>query len=340
MIGNMEDSTKRRQPLEPAQARNAVILIPVFNDWEAVALLLEKLALQVSPLGLATRVVLVDDASTAPAPSSADLARRAGSMTVEILPLTRNVGHQRAIALGMAFVVDQRPMDWLVVMDGDGEDDPADVPRLLAASRAEATPAVIFAERTKRSESALFIALYHLYRGLHRMLTGVPVRFGNFSVLPRCLAARLVTVSELWNHYAAAVVRSRLPYGTVPCRRSHRLAGRPKMNFTSLTMHGLSAISVFGDIIGVRMLLGVLVLLGLYVAGLGAGLGWFLAKGHGVDRAILFGAGLGLVLLLQLVFQAVIFMFIVLGGRQSNTFLPLRDYRHLIHPPAAGDSHV
>lgn len=329
-----------RPTVQPAGPDHLVILIPVFNDWEALGLLLEKLASQVIPLGLTTRVVLVDDASTVPAPSPAELARRAGSMTVEILPLARNVGHQRAIALGMAFVVDQRPVDWLVVMDGDGEDDPADVPRLLAAARERSAPTVIFAERTKRSESALFITLYHLYRGLHRLFTGVPVRFGNFSVLPRRLAARLVTVSELWNHYAAAVVRSRLPYGTVPCRRSHRLAGQPKMNFTSLTMHGLSAISVFGDIIGVRMLLGVLLLLGLYVAGLGAGWGWAVWRGHGVDRYTVFWAGLGLILLLQLVLQAVIFMFIVLGGRQSNTFLPLRDYRHLIHSPPVGDTHV
>ena len=96
-------------------------------------------------------------------------------------------------------------------MDSDGEDSPQDVPRLLERFEAEACGKVIFAERTKRSESMTFMFFYSVYRWVHLMLTGVPVRVGNFSVIPRSRLESLVTVSELWNHYAAAVFKSRQP---------------------------------------------------------------------------------------------------------------------------------
>ena len=78
---------------------------------------------------------------------------------------------------------------------------------------------------------------------------------GNFSVIPRERLASLVVVSELWNHYAAAAMRSRQPFCTIPTRRAERLDGESKMNFVGLVVHGLSAISVYSDIVGVRLLI-------------------------------------------------------------------------------------
>ena len=103
---------------------------------------------------------------------------------------------------------------------------------------AEGGTRVVFAERTKRSESFAFRFFYALYRWLHLLLTGVAVRVGNFSAMPYSLLRRLVAVSELWNHYAAAVFKSRLPYRLLPTQRANRLAGRPQMNFVALVIHG------------------------------------------------------------------------------------------------------
>ena len=100
----------------------------------------------------------------------------------------------------------------------------------------------------------MFRFFYHIYRVLHRALTGVSVRVGNFSILPATFLTTLVAMSELWNHYAAAVFRSKLPFTMIPVPRGTRIAGRSRMNFTALVSHGLSAISVFGDIVGVRLL--------------------------------------------------------------------------------------
>ena len=97
-------------------------------------------------------------------------------------------------------------------------------------------------------------ALWHKAGEAGLLLTGIPVRVGNFSVIPAAQLRRLVVVSELWNHYAAAVFKARTPKATVPTARAPRLAGRSRMNFVDLVTHGLSALSVHSELIGVRLL--------------------------------------------------------------------------------------
>lgn len=108
----------------------------------------------------------------------------------------------------------------------------------------------------------MFALSYHLYRIVHWVLTGERVRFGNFSAVPWSCLERLVSVSELWGHYAAAVMRSRIPYVSIRTNRGNRLAGRPQMRFTGLVVYGLRALAIFSDVVGVRLMLATLVLLG------------------------------------------------------------------------------
>jgi glycosyltransferase involved in cell wall biosynthesis len=309
-------------------ARDVVILIPVHNDWEAVGLLIVQLdrALAREPRGF--RILLIDDGSTLPPPPGLIAANLKHIAAVEVLTLTRNLGHQRAIAVGLCHIRHHVVCDAVVVMDGDGEDDPRDVPRLLAAL--DQNPACIFAERVRRSESVGFQLGYAAYRIVHRILTGIPVRVGNFSALPIGQVRRLVTVSDLWNHYAASVYKARLPVVRVPTDRARRLAGQSRMNVVSLVVHGLSAMSVFSDRIGVRLLLaataagavaGVL-LLALLAARLFTH--WAIPA-WATAGAIVLCALLPLLLLLILVF-----VFVILAGRESSTVLPIRDYAHFV----------
>lgn len=229
-------------------------MIPNFNDWEPLAIVLEQLDAALARVPAAVRVLVVDDASTRS--SETVLSELKHIEGVSILPLRRNLGHQRAIAIGLAYVEQHVACDAVLVMDGDGEDAPADVPRLIEAARTGSE--VVFAERTRRAEGAVFRALYLCYRGAHRLLTGRGVRVGNFSIVPRAALHRLVAVSELWNHYAAAVFRSRIPYRTLPTSRRKRVAGKSHMNFVALVTHGLSAMAVQVDVIGVRLLVATL----------------------------------------------------------------------------------
>ena len=259
-----------RAPLEGGGARRElVVLLPVFNDWAALGKLLGGLDRALASSRIEADVLVVNDGSTEPFDPSAISGDLRSIARVEVLHLRRNLGHQRAIAIGLAFIEAERPeCRAVVLMDSDGEDAPEDVPRLLARYEQEGRRKIVFAERTKRSESSLFRFFYLLYRVAHRILTGHWVRVGNFSVIPRERLSCLVATSELWNHYAAAAFTSRQPYATVPTRRANRLDGRSKMNFVALVIHGLSAISVYSDAIGVRLLIATLAMIGLDLAAL------------------------------------------------------------------------
>jgi hypothetical protein len=303
-----------------------IFLIPVFDDWTAVGRLLSELDGEIRTLAGNARVVLVDDGSPqVPVDELSRLALPAMS-GLSVLRLRRNLGHQRAIAIGLCYLHVNVPGEFVIIMDGDGQDRPADVRRLLAAASASSSPAVVFAERTRRSEGPLFFVLYRSYRILHWILTGERVRVGNFSVIPYALLPRLVSVSDLWNHYAAAVFKSRLPYTALPSARGVRYAGRSHMNVVGLVTHGLSAMAAFGDRIGVR-LLGVTLLVALVLAsGSLAALTLRLAGIIEIPAWAPYGIGLVVLVVFQTLAISLVFVLIILAGRDSSTFLPLRDY--------------
>ena len=315
-----------------------VILIPVFNDWPALGMLLEKLDGVLAGRGLHASVYVVDDGSTVP---RAETFARAPMKTLDeihVLQLRRNMGHQRAIAIGLAFLESQVHPAAVAIMDADGEDDPRDVPALLERLQERKNSSLVFAERTRRSEGLFFRCSYWFYRVIHLLLTGIRVRMGNFSALPGTALGRLVTMSELWNHYAASVVKSRMRYELIPTSRAKRLDGKSSMGFVSLVVHGLSALSVYGDIIGVRLIAGVTGMIALA----GAALLVIVAIKVGTSIAIPGWAstmsGLLLVLLLQGLELLTIFVFIILNGRSQASFLPLRDYSFFVEKCVRIDS--
>jgi hypothetical protein len=307
-----------------------LILIPIYDDWEAISLLLPTLDLALSGAALGARVLLVDDGSTLPAPANLGHATYQAIETVEVLELRRNIGHQRAIAVALAYAEDRVKPRAVLVMDGDGEDAPEDVPRLLAKLGESGGSKVIFAERTRRSETPVFRVFYHLYRLVHVLLTGIPVRVGNFSVVPARQLTRLVVVSELWNHYAAAVFKARLPRDVVPTIRARRLSGRSRMNFVSLVSHGLSALSVHAELIGVRLMVLTAVLISSVCALLGVVLIVRMATPLAIPGWATTATGILVVVLLQAMAFLVMFVFIVLHGRSQPLFIPLRDYPYFI----------
>lgn len=311
------------------------VVIPVFDDWEVLGLLLARLDRSLSAAGLEADLLVLDDGSSrsageafAPPPCRAIGALR-------VLELKRNLGHQRAIAVGLAFAeknLEPRP---LLLMDGDGEDDPGDIPALADAYEREGGRKVIFAARRRRSESLLFKVFYRLFQWLHLLLTGRGIRVGNYSLVPPRALERLVVSSEIWSHYAAAVTNTRVPWGSVPTSRAKRIAGRSRMSFTSLVVHGLSALSLYSPVIGVR-LLGIA---GGVIAASLALTGVVLAGGLAELQHV--GIFLGfLSILLLATLGGLLFVFLLLSLRQLAVVVPSRDFplfvRRVIDWPLAG----
>jgi hypothetical protein len=164
-----------------------------------------------------------------------------------------------------------------------------------------------------------------MFRLLHWLLTSHGVHVGNFSAIPPQQLRSLVVSPELWNHYAATVRVCRLPQCSVPTTRGKRLAGEGRMNFVGLVIHGLSAISVFSDVVGVRLLLLALFLVLGTLLGVGIVVGLRFLTELAIPGWATSTVGLLIVILLQAIVLSVVFSFIILASRNGATFLPARD---------------
>lgn len=306
-----------------------IVLLPCRDDWESASVLIGRLHGALGARREAIEYLLIDDGSTAAPPAM--IAVPGGSApSVRVLRLRRNVGHQRAIAIGLAWVHANERCSAVVVMDADGEDTPEGVVALLEAGTGAPNDTIVFAARARRTEGLVFRVFYACYRFSFRALTGRVVRVGNFSVMPRSHLNRIVAVPELWNHYPAAVFKAALPYVTIPINRGHRIAGSSKMNIASLVLHGLSAAAVFSELIALRLLV-LTFLLALFAL---VGVIGVVAVRFGTDLAIpgwaTVSTGVLIVIFFQAFLMATVFAFITLHGRSSLGFLPIRDHVHFV----------
>lgn len=300
--------------------------MPVRDDWASAAVLIDRLDQALALRSCAADVFLVDDGSVQRAVAGEFHVSGGAVRTIQVIHLRRNLGHQRAIAVGLAHL--QTIVRWnaVLVMDADGEDTPEGVVRLLDSFAEDEGRRAVFAERSRRSESYVFRVFYHIYRLVHRALTGIAVRVGNFSIVPAGYLDTLVAMPELWNHYAASVFRSKLPYTLRPIARGKRIAGQSLMNFSSLVSHGLSAIAVFGDVVSVRFLIGSLI--GALLGGIAILVVIFVRFGThlAIPGWATYAIGTLIVIVIQLIAIATSFAFFMLSNRTNLGFVPLRDY--------------
>ena len=224
-----------------------VVVTPVFEDREASTRLFQELG----RLPQRPHVVAVDDGSVREPLDPAAIA--AAGLDGAVVVLRRNVGHQRAIAIGLGYVAELLPgAGSVVVMDSDGEDMPSSIAQLLEALDGDGTDVVV-AERKSRVESVSFRSFYLVYKALFRLLTGRQIAFGNFMALRSAAVARIVSMQEVWIHVAACVLNSRLRLRALPLDRGPRYAGNSKMNFVGLALHGFRALMVFAEDVLVRV---------------------------------------------------------------------------------------
>jgi glycosyltransferase involved in cell wall biosynthesis len=303
------------------------ILMPLRDDWASAAELIRRLDRMLGSYPCILNILLVDDGSIEICDAQNFQSQYSVVRSIQILRLRRNLGHQRAIAIGIVRAAQAIPCDAVLVMDADGEDTPEGVLQLLRVFSEEydCTKA-IFAERSRRTESFAFRISYKFYKILHRILTGVSVRVGNFSIFPAAYIDRLVVMSELWNHYAAAVFRSGLPFSTTPISRGYRIKGKSRMNFVSLVSHGMSAISVFGDVVGVRLLIASMAGSLIAVLGILAVIFIRLFTNKAIPGWATYTVGALFIILIQFITIATSFTFTMLSNRVMLNFVPLRDY--------------
>ena len=306
---------------------NVIILTPVYNDWESFSVLTEKIFALSKKIKIINtlKIFPVNDGSI----SEPDRKKLRGKK-IKIIHLSKNVGHQKAIALGLAYIAKEIKCDCVIVMDADGEDKPEDIEKLLY-SNMEIPDKIIFAKRSKRNESIFFKLFYYLYKLIFKTFTGQNISFGNFSIIPIKILNKLVHVSEIWNHYSSGVIKSKLPYITIPTKRGNRFTGKTKMNFYSFIIHGLSAISVQIEVVTIRILITTFSLMLLTIVSIiiVTYIKLFLdvnVPGWASDIV------LGLIIFLTQTFVvSLILVFIILNYRTQRLFIPSIDYKDYIY---------
>lgn len=228
-------------------------LTPVYNDWESLVILIDQVGKlqQTYSEKYDFHVIAVNDGSS----EEFDADTLPKGIKVDVIHLKVNIGHQRAIAVGLQYIYNEvEGYDYVVVMDGDGEDKPEDITTLLFKAETENKRKIIFAQRKKRQESLLFKIGYFFYRFLFHALTGQKISFGNFSAIPKPLLGKVVHQSNIWNHYSGGIIQSKIPFDKVLLDRGKRYKGVSKMNLNALIIHGLSSIAVYFDSLSIRIL--------------------------------------------------------------------------------------
>lgn len=296
------------------------IVTPVFNDWESFFVLAEKLQNNVELQALDIKVYAINDSSTDLLPPKPDSL----SLDVTIIHGVRNLGHQKAIAIGLCYVQEHFNPDAIIIMDADGEDRPEDLYPLIQALKTNPNK-IVFAQRTKRYESGAFKVFYLLYKRLFMTVTGENINFGNFSIIPGHILNKVVHLSEIWNNYPGGIMHSKLPYGVISVKKGNRYYGESKMNFVSLVIHGLSAMSVYLDVVTVRLLILQIVMALLFTSTViaiiaGSMFGSFSIPQWITTLIVMIGGAL-----IVNVFISFLLTFVVLYYRSQQSFIPKYD---------------
>ena len=235
-----------------------IILIPLFNDWQSVSRLLNKIDLEVKNWDVDVSIVIVNDAST---------EKRSGLefnfkkiKAVKILNMKKNTVHQRCIATGLKYICKNEDFERVIIMDADGEDRPEELNAFFEKAK-EHINMTITGNRFKRSEGIIFKILYEVHKLLTLIFTGKLIKFGNFSCLPKNHAEQLIQKPYLWNSYSSSVVKAIKDRTFIPSIRGLRYVLPSKMNFTALIFHSLAIISVFRSLVIMRSIIFFLVYL-------------------------------------------------------------------------------
>jgi len=228
------------------------ILIPVYNDWESVLKLLENINSEVSKLEDEFSIIIVNDASTeSRLEFSSDLSN---FKSIQIINMKDNRGHARCNAAGLRHINEKEDFDYVIPMDGDGEDRPEELSLLIEKIK-EYPNTVVTANRVKRSEGFIFKFCYLAHKYLTLVFTGQTIKYGNYTCLTKSAVNAMVNESATWSSFSGTLAKIVKDKKSIPSARGTRYFGPSKMSFINLLKHSLSIIAVFKTTVLIRSIL-------------------------------------------------------------------------------------
>ena len=228
------------------------ILIPVFNDFESVSKLLIDINSTLSNLNADFSVILVNDASTEK--NDIDDSNTDKINSIKIINMKHNQGHARCIATGLKYIFDNEEFDYIIPMDGDGEDRPQEISKFVEFFKYDDTKPIV-GERIKRSEGLVFKISYTIHKLVTFIFTGHSIKFGNYTCLPKSTVEKMINEKATWSSFSGALAKLEKNRSTIPSIRGERYFGPSKMSFFNLIKHSLSIIAVFKINVIIRSIL-------------------------------------------------------------------------------------
>ena len=236
--------------------KKIIILIPVYNDWQSVTKLLEKIDLEIMGWEAEVKVMIMNDASTDERSKSKFICKNIKSIWVK--NMKKNVGHSRCVATGLKFINEKIiDYDYVMLMDGDGEDRPEELSLLFSKSK-ENSLKTVTGNRIKRTEGLFFRFLYECHKLITYIFTGKHIKFGNFSIVPQEHIIRLLQEGSIWSSFSGSlvkVIKEKYERVSIPSIKGLRYFDQSKMSYFDLFLHSFAIIAVFKTSVIVRSIL-------------------------------------------------------------------------------------
>ena len=218
------------------------ILIPIYNDWQSADKVINKIDNLVKEINHEFSIFIINDGSSENKPDGFGYSENLNSL--KILNIKNNIGHARCIATGLKYTFQNEEFDYVIPMDGDGEDRPEEI-KIFIDNLNYNPDTPIVGERVKRSEGIFFKFSYMIHKLITFVFTGKSIKFGNYTFLPKKTVEKLINEKATWSSFSGALSKLENNLATIPSERGERYFGPSKMNFLSLVKHSLSIIAVF-----------------------------------------------------------------------------------------------
>jgi len=219
-----------------------IILMPCYNDWTSIFRLLENIDKEILELKGEFSVLIVNDGSNEKMPETKSAYKNIKS--VKVINMKKNQGHTRSNATGIRYLSKKENYDYLILMDGDGEDRPEEI-KLLVNKVLKNEDVSVVAKRVKRSEGLIFSILYNLHKLITLVFTGRNMNFGHYSCLTKKDVDIISLKESLWGNYSGTVKKFISKLDNIPCVRGVRYVQPSKMSFIKLVIHSFSILAVF-----------------------------------------------------------------------------------------------
>ena len=226
-----------------------VILIPIYNDRESLTKLIENINSEIESINSEISIVVINDASSQQIID--DYRNTENINSIEIINMKENRGHARCIASGLKYIYEKKEFDYVIPMDGDGEDRPEEIKNFIELTDQSKDKSIV-GERIKRSESLFFKICYLFHKFLTLAFTGQSIRFGNFTCLSKITVEKMINEKATWNSFSGSLKKVEKDMLSIPSIRGTRYFGPSKMSFFNLLKHSLSIISVFRKTVLIR----------------------------------------------------------------------------------------